>query len=531
MAAKIFLAHASEDKAQIRTLYADLKARGFDPWLDEIDLVPGQIWKVEIPKAIGRAGVFLACLSSRSVGKVGFVQNEFRIALSALGARPSGTIFLIPVRLDECDIPDLQIPDLGLSLRDIQWVDLWQEGAFDRLFRAIESALDKPNEAQRPGPAEKVAIPLADAPDQASLHVTPDDTNVNFLSQPINNATLLTYTKWRYPQLPISSTVQERLFRDLSYTNIRTLGDLDRVMHAARPAVDEYNTQAHDVFRTGTDFLTKSLGFVDNEFREKHGFSPQTREAFSKYEHLVQSETRRKAAPDQKASEEPPGPAAAPHWQNPIIVAAIIGAIGAVAAALSPLLFDGGGSDPKSIQDTTVQNTDGMTNIPDLLLIGSKSSGCFGSPTYLPPGQDQNDRLCAPFIKYDNPLIRGQRILIKAGDIIDLGDDPNGNSRETGPDGITIETVERNGLKYTPLEEKDIDQGIITSGQLARRPAKNVGALIGAMVSEERASQSHFQAQKMAGNDGLQSNDLFLITSIAKFFTVLQLKRKTNSSR
>jgi hypothetical protein len=31
MASKIFLAHAREDKLQVRKLYADLKARGFDP--------------------------------------------------------------------------------------------------------------------------------------------------------------------------------------------------------------------------------------------------------------------------------------------------------------------------------------------------------------------------------------------------------------------------------------------------------------------------------------------------------------------
>ena len=141
MAPRIFLAHAREDKAQVRTLYADLKTRGFDPWLDEKDLLPGQIWKDEIPKAIRQAGVFLACLSSRSVGKVGYLQNEFRLALSAFGERPPGSIFLIPVRLDECDVPDLQIPDRGLSLRDIQWVDQWQEGGFDRLVNSIAHAL------------------------------------------------------------------------------------------------------------------------------------------------------------------------------------------------------------------------------------------------------------------------------------------------------------------------------------------------------------------------------------------------------
>jgi hypothetical protein len=81
--------------------------------------MPGQIWKIEIPKAIREASVFLACLSSRSIAKVGHVQKEFRLALAAFGQRPPGSIFLIPVRLDDCKVPDMQIPDLDLGLRDV----------------------------------------------------------------------------------------------------------------------------------------------------------------------------------------------------------------------------------------------------------------------------------------------------------------------------------------------------------------------------------------------------------------------------
>ncbi len=138
---RIFLAHAKEDKPQIRQLYADLKGRGFEPWLDEKDLVPGRLWREEIPKAIRGAGVFLACLSSRSVEKIGYVQNEFRQALSAYAERPPGSIYLVPVRLDDCQVPDLQIPDRGLSLRDIHWADLWQEDGLDRLISALPEAL------------------------------------------------------------------------------------------------------------------------------------------------------------------------------------------------------------------------------------------------------------------------------------------------------------------------------------------------------------------------------------------------------
>ena len=93
------------------------------------------------PQAIRAGRLFLACLSSRSVGKIGYVQNEFRLALSAFGERPPGSIYLIPVRLDDCEVPDLQIPDLGLSLQDIHWVDLWEEGGFDRLVRLSSTPL------------------------------------------------------------------------------------------------------------------------------------------------------------------------------------------------------------------------------------------------------------------------------------------------------------------------------------------------------------------------------------------------------
>ena len=138
---RIFIAHAVEDRPQIKNLYNDLKMLGFDPWLDEVDLLPGQIWKEEIPKAIIEAGVFLACLSARSVSKVSYVQYEFRRALSAFAERPPGSIYLIPVRLDECEIPDLQIPNLGRSLKDIQSVDLWEKDGLNRLILSIEIAL------------------------------------------------------------------------------------------------------------------------------------------------------------------------------------------------------------------------------------------------------------------------------------------------------------------------------------------------------------------------------------------------------
>src|SRR5262245_11102520 len=103
---QIFLCHASEDKAAVEAVYDRLKALGYKPWLDKKDLLPGQRWASEIPKAIKASDYILIFLSKTSVAKRGYVQNEFKVALNVLREVPDGTIYAIPVRLDDCPIPD-----------------------------------------------------------------------------------------------------------------------------------------------------------------------------------------------------------------------------------------------------------------------------------------------------------------------------------------------------------------------------------------------------------------------------------------
>ena len=134
---QIFLAHASEDKPAVFALYDRLKAAGYKPWLDKKNLIPGQIWRDEIPKAIKASDIFVACLSSKSASKRGYIQREFRIALDTLGEMPSGTIYFIPMRLEECEIPDLRLSEGGLNLRDIHWLDYWEADGFEQLERSI----------------------------------------------------------------------------------------------------------------------------------------------------------------------------------------------------------------------------------------------------------------------------------------------------------------------------------------------------------------------------------------------------------
>ncbi len=135
---QIFLAHAREDSQKVLELYERLKQEGYKPWLDKKNLIPGQNWREEIPKAIKKSHLFIACLSQESVRKQGYIQREFKLAINEFAERPSGAIYLIPLRLDDCEIPDLQQAEYGIKLRDLQWLDYWEPEGFDHLVRAIE---------------------------------------------------------------------------------------------------------------------------------------------------------------------------------------------------------------------------------------------------------------------------------------------------------------------------------------------------------------------------------------------------------
>ncbi len=103
---RVFLCHSSHDKPVVRELYRRLLAKDWIiPWLDEENLLPGQDWGIEIEKAIEIADVVIVCLSTDSVGKEGYIQRELKFALDIALEKPEGTIFIIPLRLDDCQIP------------------------------------------------------------------------------------------------------------------------------------------------------------------------------------------------------------------------------------------------------------------------------------------------------------------------------------------------------------------------------------------------------------------------------------------
>jgi hypothetical protein len=136
---RVFLCHGKEDKATVRDLHRKLTDVKTQPWLDEINLLPGQEWKVEIAKAISDTDAFLACISTKGMTREGFLHREIREAVDRAMNMPAGRIFLIPIRLDRCDVPR--------DLRHLQWVDYFDTTGFDYLVRALAGLAEYMNSA------------------------------------------------------------------------------------------------------------------------------------------------------------------------------------------------------------------------------------------------------------------------------------------------------------------------------------------------------------------------------------------------
>ena len=90
---------------------------------------------MEIEKVAELADAVIVCLSINSVTKEGYVQKELRKVLDLANEKPEGTIFIIPLRLNECDIPR--------RLRGLQYANYFPDfasgNAFDLLIASLKA--------------------------------------------------------------------------------------------------------------------------------------------------------------------------------------------------------------------------------------------------------------------------------------------------------------------------------------------------------------------------------------------------------
>ncbi len=125
---KVFLCYAGPDRDQVENLYCHLQRDGFAPWMDKLDLIPGQDWRHEIRCSIESCDYFVACLSNAFRQRT-YGHREIKLALEVLDSMPEGRIFLIPAKLEQCPVEQ--------RLADRQWVDLFTDDGYAKLLKAL----------------------------------------------------------------------------------------------------------------------------------------------------------------------------------------------------------------------------------------------------------------------------------------------------------------------------------------------------------------------------------------------------------
>ncbi len=86
--------------------------------------------KNEIYNAINTSKFFIVILSSEAINTRGYFHKEIKIALDIVRELPNNQVFIIPVRINDCNVEDDYF-------RNIHWVDM-----FNSYEKAIEKICD-----------------------------------------------------------------------------------------------------------------------------------------------------------------------------------------------------------------------------------------------------------------------------------------------------------------------------------------------------------------------------------------------------
>lgn len=125
----IFLAHNSVDKPQVRAIAEELRKRGFEPWLDEEQIAPGELFQEAIQRAIPQIESAAICIGSQGLGKWQVIELQTLISQFVnKGSR------VIPVLLSGVD----KIPDKWLFLREFNWISCESTDEIDEIAYKLE---------------------------------------------------------------------------------------------------------------------------------------------------------------------------------------------------------------------------------------------------------------------------------------------------------------------------------------------------------------------------------------------------------
>ncbi len=118
---KVFLSYPSEHFEQAREVKSFVRSVDVECWFDQDSLVAGQDWDRVRAIALSEADLVIVLCSSVTIERNGVYQREINEALQLVKDRRLGTVYIIPLRIENVELP----PELNRFQRvdyfDVHW--------------------------------------------------------------------------------------------------------------------------------------------------------------------------------------------------------------------------------------------------------------------------------------------------------------------------------------------------------------------------------------------------------------------------
>ena len=148
-AMRIFISHSHRDREAVDAIADTLRSDGHEIWIDSLQLKPGDNISQRIQEGLEQADAIVFVISRNSLHSE-WVQREFSaIALQQISKRQQR---IIPVRLDECEVPSY--------LADRLYIDFASD--FAQGLKSLSAAfmVESPEALETAHPRASIVIPM-----------------------------------------------------------------------------------------------------------------------------------------------------------------------------------------------------------------------------------------------------------------------------------------------------------------------------------------------------------------------------------
>ena len=126
----VFICHAKANEDAAMRIFDELKNSGFDPWIDRESIKVGEVWDRYIEKTVNEDVDYFIVIESNALEErdIGYVNKEINLALKRQDYFRPGIRFILPVKIEPCEIDWLD---------HIQTLDLTREENMKDLISEI----------------------------------------------------------------------------------------------------------------------------------------------------------------------------------------------------------------------------------------------------------------------------------------------------------------------------------------------------------------------------------------------------------